>query len=125
MESIMTQSMEQFKKEYDNENQNNNHSDNDNENGNDDNNDDGNHENDNGNNNENNTENKDNIDIEKESEIVIKEVETYLELPQNWEKKTDEYGITYYVDTETGEWYRVNNKKHKRINTNEKLHIIT
>merc|ERR1719356_2422088 len=46
-------------------------------------------------------------------------------LPESWDERLDEEGKKYYVDTETGEWYRVKAKQHKRIDTNEKLNIIT
>jgi len=50
------------------------------------------------------------------------------EIPESWDEQIDEHGEPYYVDTESGEWYRVVGdaaKGHKRIDTNEKLSIIT
>jgi len=49
------------------------------------------------------------------------------EIPESWDERSDDHGNPYYVDTDTGEWYRLvdNAKKHKRIDTNEKLSIIT
>eukprot|EP01084_Bolivina_argentea_P205135 350491_1 len=47
------------------------------------------------------------------------------DLPQSWEERIDENGKPYFVDAETGEWYRVKGKQHQRIDTNEKLSIIT
>eukprot|EP01084_Bolivina_argentea_P055207 101213_1 len=41
------------------------------------------------------------------------------ELPKSWQKRTDEQGAPYYVDTETGSFYRV---KSKQI-SNDKTHI--
>ena len=46
-------------------------------------------------------------------------------LPESWDERTDENGKPYFVDTQTGEWYRVKSKQHKRIDTKEKLDIIT
>eukprot|EP01084_Bolivina_argentea_P260720 440374_1 len=50
---------------------------------------------------------------------------TMSDLPESCEKRTDENGEAYFIDTQTGEWYRVTAKQHKRIDTNEKLSIIT
>ena len=47
------------------------------------------------------------------------------EVPVHWEKKLDDNGEVYYIDTEVGEWYRVNGKQHTRVDTNEKLNIIS
>eukprot|EP01083_Nonionella_stella_P076727 209238_1 len=47
------------------------------------------------------------------------------EIPETWDENIDKTGKTYYVDTETGEWYRISGKKHKRIDTNEKIDIVT
>eukprot|EP01084_Bolivina_argentea_P249622 417964_1 len=55
----------------------------------------------------------------------LKNPQSPTKLPKTWDEKTDPNGHIYYVDTETGEWYRVNESKHKRIDTNEKLNIIT
>eukprot|EP01084_Bolivina_argentea_P137142 241522_1 len=46
-------------------------------------------------------------------------------LSESWEPRIDDNGEPYYVDTDTGEWYRIKGKQHKRINTNEKLSIVT
>ena len=51
------------------------------------------------------------------------------EIPESWDERIDENGNPYFVDTDTGEWYRIvsdnNHRIHKRIDTNEKLSIIT
>ena len=46
------------------------------------------------------------------------------EIPEEWEQRMDNGGRPYYVEIETGEWYRINSNSHTRINTNEKLSII-
>eukprot|EP01083_Nonionella_stella_P305526 1066216_1 len=56
----------------------------------------------------------------------INELQTLpQEIPENWDERIDENGKPYYVDTVTGEWYRVRAKQHKRIDTNEKISILT
>jgi len=47
------------------------------------------------------------------------------EIPEDWEEKTDNEGKKYYVDVKSGEWYRIKAKEHRRIDTNEKISIIT
>eukprot|EP01083_Nonionella_stella_P275059 934104_1 len=61
-----------------------------------------------------------------EAKKKINEIQTLPPtLPESWEERIDENGKPYFVDTETGEWYRVKAKQHKRIDTSEKLSIIT
>ena len=47
------------------------------------------------------------------------------EIPEEWEERMDNDGKPYYVDIKTGEWYRIKAKSHTRINTNEKISIIS
>ena len=46
------------------------------------------------------------------------------EVPAHWEARLDERGAFYYIDTQTGEWYRMNGKHHKRIDTQEKVFLV-
>lgn len=63
----------------------------------------------------------------KQKVTEIQALQEDYDIPETWEKNTDENGKTYYIDTETGEWYRFTDpskKQHRRINTQEKTDMI-
>ena len=55
----------------------------------------------------------------------IQELSVSDEIPEDWDRQLDHERKPYYVDMSTGEWYRVKANQHRRINTNEKISIIT
>ena len=65
-------------------------------------------------------------DLGSAAAVRINELGEMLdEIPDEWEQRIDNDGEPYFVDTKTGEWYRIDGPLRTRIDTNEKISIIS